>query len=552
MKKWTYLVLFLGLLTTSLSTFADDTNEFETESSEIAPSKDPLELLDSGQEVEVEKPALLPEAPEPIITQTPPAPSPSIEPPAATTEPTAVAPPAPATIAPPAPEVTAVPPEPLEKSTPQFMTAPVEQAMTAPVQIPIKKSLPKKSAPLIESAAADISGEPTSEEKNLYQVYQSYNSAPTSSEAWNKMIGEKKAEVYVVQRGDTLWDISRTLFADPFFWPKIWALNSKSILNPHEIEPNMKILFFPGSPDYSPNMGLDTDEPTQVLTTAPKKNRVPVLENIPQSIPNYRYGKMVEETEVLTLDLPKTEFVPANEYLIYYVSEAPVTGVGKVTETEMGMGSASEFQYVFVKFNEPQNGKSFYVVKENNKIKSSSEKKSAWSVEVQGELELVNQVNVSENIYRALVKKTLQPIEVGSVLVSGSLPKVDTKPGDVSSTVSAHIIGGQYGGNNRNLIDSHNFIFLDAGSSQGLQLGMNLPVYSDLRMRNRGTKAFDNDPKIGLVKVVHLSEQFSTAYIINSKDDIRSGDYVGSAPILNKEDAAASSDPDGSVDMSEL
>jgi hypothetical protein len=165
MKKWTYLVLFLGLLTTSLSTFADDTNEFETESSEIAPSKDPLELLDSGQEVEVEKPALLPEAPEPIITQTPPAP---------------------ATTAPLAPAVTSAPPEPLEKSAPQFMTA--------PVQIPIKKSLPKKSAPLIESAAADISGEPTSEEKNLYQVYQNYNSAPTSSEAWNKMIGEKKAE----------------------------------------------------------------------------------------------------------------------------------------------------------------------------------------------------------------------------------------------------------------------------------------------------------------------------------------------------------------------
>jgi hypothetical protein len=51
----------------------------------------------------------------------------------------------------------------------------------------------------------------------------------------------KNGYYYTVQKGDTLWDLSRSFADSPWVWPELWTENSAVIANPHLIYPGQKI-----------------------------------------------------------------------------------------------------------------------------------------------------------------------------------------------------------------------------------------------------------------------------------------------------------------------
>jgi hypothetical protein len=62
-------------------------------------------------------------------------------------------------------------------------------------------------------------------------------------------LAEGHPNEYVVQVGDTLWDISATFLKDPWFWPEIWYVNP-DIINPHLIYPGdvIGLVYIDGQP----------------------------------------------------------------------------------------------------------------------------------------------------------------------------------------------------------------------------------------------------------------------------------------------------------------
>ena len=85
-------------------------------------------------------------------------------------------------------------------------------------------SVPSASTTQSRSSAASTSSEPGTYEPVLERINE-----PVP-------LAEGHPNEYVVQVGDTLWDISATFLRDPWFWPEIWYVNP-DIENPHLIYP---------------------------------------------------------------------------------------------------------------------------------------------------------------------------------------------------------------------------------------------------------------------------------------------------------------------------
>lgn len=179
----------------------------------------------------------------------------------------------------PPPEQVASPPAPVEELNPpppEIVPSVTEEAKTQPsVDVPaepkeiIKKPRNKKSASSSGGGKSKrkskrySNNDPDLElEKRFHSLYKRMHAQPTSMQVWDAVTAPRKAELYMIQKGDNLYNISGTLFGDSQFWPKIWSLNEMDILNPHFIQPGNPIYFYPGTYDQPPTIGVEKTENT--------------------------------------------------------------------------------------------------------------------------------------------------------------------------------------------------------------------------------------------------------------------------------------------------
>lgn len=62
--------------------------------------------------------------------------------------------------------------------------------------------------------------------------------------AWDPPAPPAGAEVHVIQRGDTLWDLAARFYGDPYLWPQLWERN-QYILDAHWIYPGDPLVLGP-------------------------------------------------------------------------------------------------------------------------------------------------------------------------------------------------------------------------------------------------------------------------------------------------------------------
>lgn len=84
-------------------------------------------------------------------------------------------------------------------------------------------------------------------------------------------IKQSAPQVYVVQKGDTLWDISNMYLDKPWLWPELWR-NNVHIVNPHLIYPGDELrLRYNEQGEAVLEMVRDTSKPTIKLSPEGRK-----------------------------------------------------------------------------------------------------------------------------------------------------------------------------------------------------------------------------------------------------------------------------------------
>ncbi len=374
-------------------------------------------------------------------------------------------------------------------------------------------------------------------ENSLHSIYQKYNQSETNSTAWTGLVEKQKANIYTIQKGDSLWNVSEELFGDPNYWPKIWSLNHQ-IENPHQIRtrhelhivlgdsknPSSVFVAVPGQesiPADKLTMQTIIDKDGTALSI-PTKKTAPVR-NPPASLPAWQFHFAMEnKADVKQL---KKRTIPGLNSRIpnYFISENDLKSYGSILETELGTKSAGEHQYIHVQLDSGSSLGSYAVYRRRGKLEKGE--LQSQIIEYQGTIQVLEKVSNEKNIFRARVQATDHLVEVGSFLSTEFLNPTSLVGNGPTQDLSAEIIGGEYG-DDRSLFGSHTLVYLDSGKDQGVQLGSKYSIYRNQSLRVQETEAKQHSRKIGELVILHSTNHFSTGLIIHASDDIQKGDRL--------------------------
>ncbi len=132
---------------------------------------------------------------------------------------------------------------------------------------------------------------PTNSSEEKTSLPPSIGQVPESGEiALNPMHPEE----YVVQVGDTLWDIASLFLRDPWYWPEIWHINPQ-VDNPHLIYPGdiLRLVYIDGQPK------VVAERPERIDRISPRI-RVYALEEAIPTIPYDSISAFLSKPTVLS------------------------------------------------------------------------------------------------------------------------------------------------------------------------------------------------------------------------------------------------------------
>lgn len=374
---------------------------------------------------------------------------------------------------------------------------------------------------------------------------------------------------YVVQAGDTFFEISKTFFGDGHSWRRLWAAN-KSIQNPNNLKKGQVIRLTLGNEENAPGVAVvqgsgetikvneykqfggappvyleqamkelpknvlengtavELDELVATPELPPVKRAPLTLRDLPPSFQepkHYRSPKF--DSSGVQAKASKNRTVPPTVYVPHYLADRPVRSLGKVVEAEAGDQVAATGQIVYVRLEgSASTGQKFMSVRAIGKIEDPERGPIGPLMEIGGIIEIIAPIDTATKAYRALVLKAINPLSVGSDLIDESLPMVNYSRQGTLLSVDVRILGGGQGAG-RTLFGESETIYLDGGAKAGMAVGDLLPIQSKRATRREDSEFPEFRRRIGVAKVIKVEPTVATAVVIEAKEEIFTGDRTG-------------------------
>ena len=323
----------------------------------------------------------------------------------------------------------------------------------------------------------------------------------------------RAGRIHVVRKGDTLWDVSDAYLGTPWVWPSIWQDN-RNIENPHLIFPGDRIWITPWEmrkvteSEAEALLGGSPAAPDEVPVVTTEEPQAPIV--VPQ------IGVVREEQA--------TYFV-ANREAVGFVSaetvEAAASIVSAVVKERM-MLSQDDRVWIGLGEDVVENGDEFTIFRVQEKVfDPETGRKLGYHVSLLGWLEVTD---VHVETASAVIRESTLDIEVEDLIMPRKPPvkeiAVQASPGEVSGQISflAH---------QRTLVGTMEYVYLNRGTLDGLEVGSPLQVYRARFMadeRSRGERVEVPDRVIADLLVVKAEPEVSVALVQHTEEVLSLGD----------------------------
>jgi hypothetical protein len=295
---------------------------------------------------------------------------------------------------------------------------------------------------------------------------------------------------YTIQKGDTLWDLSRQFSDSPWVWPDMWSHNNPEILNPHRIYPGQKILIY--KKDWTGAEGMARQTQTRVEQYKSRYNEFTEIDKIgfikPAAVPHC--GTIFKSKDDLAL-IDKGTMV----YIYPEPGAPPLTVGGQYT--------------LFRTFDRIMAPDTKDIIGVQHLLTGVLEITS-----VEPEFAIGNVIASYRDI---LINDRLMPYMQRSA-------DIPVRPGVAG--LSGQVIKPE---EEENLIGENAIIFIDKGEKDGVLPGQEYAIFlqESARPNPDDIRQVDLTPlHIGSLMVLHTEDATSTVLVTNSKQQILSGNLV--------------------------
>ncbi|MCA2961027.1 MAG: LysM peptidoglycan-binding domain-containing protein [Silvanigrellales bacterium] len=334
-------------------------------------------------------------------------------------------------------------------------------------------------------------------------------------------------EEYVVQPGDTLWDISDQFLDDPFWWPKLWSLNENAIQNPNLIYPGMVLLFTPSDGAGGPLLAA---RDTEALIN-PVSLESSTFQSTNPLAKRWRDGR---DGDILDADeLPKDEgvlsmgdFQASTAYAFRipgFMTNEVVDAVGEVLSLPSTPSLAITGEVSFASFKtNPKEGERFLALRKVEDIVAPNGDTPEYPLYVYVATVGVVHLNAS-GVVSLLVEAGPTGVSPGDVLVPFRNLYVQVNPGldTRKSSMRSRVVGVL--DDNVWLVGEAQAVFLEKEGA--VRVGEEI----DLFMPPGGSPLFGEDDdeldrvKVGTARVVEVGNETVTAVILTATREITVG-----------------------------